>query len=107
MTTAEWLRSRAPRPPEQLAARLQRAAADTDLEQLALRRLESLIAGGDHSRAVAGELLAVDALVTYACEHAAERWQSGELSGDALVEWCERFAARIAELAGATSAGSR
>lgn len=107
MTTAEWLGSRAPRPPEQLAARLQPASADTDLEQLALQRLESLIAGGDHSRAVAGELLAVDALVTYACEHAAERWQSGELSEDALVEWCERFAARIAELAGATSAGSR
>ena len=107
MTTAEWLGTRNPRPPDRLAARLQPDAGDRELEQIALQRLESLIAAGDHSRAVAGELLAVDALVTYACEHAAERWQSGELSESSLVEWCERFAARIAELAGATSAPAR
>ena len=107
MTAAAWLRTRDPRPPAQLAARLQPAAADAELEQLALQRLEGLIAGGDHTRAVAGELLAVDALVTYACERATEQWRSGELSEDALVEWCERFATRIAELAAAASARSR
>ena len=107
MTTAEWLGTRNPRPPERLAARLQPDAGDRELEQIALQRLESLIAAGDHTRAVAGELLAVDALVTYACEHAAERWQGGELSEHSLVAWCERFAARIAELAGATSAHAR
>jgi hypothetical protein len=103
VTTGEWLASRKPRPPEQLAARLQPAESDSSLEELALGRLERLIAGGDHTRAVAGELLAVDALVTYACEAAVERWQSGELTRDALVQWCERFAMRIAGIAGAPS----
>lgn len=107
MTTAEWLGARDPRPPERLAARLQPVAGARELEQIALQRLESLIAAGDHSRAVAGELLAVDALVTYACEHAAERWQSGELNESSLVAWCGRFAARIAELAEATSVPAR
>lgn len=107
MTTTEWLDTRDPRPPERLAARLQPDDGDSELEQMALRRLESLIAAGDHSRAIAGELLAVDALVTYACEHAAERWRNGELSESSLVEWCERFAARIAQLAGAASAPAR
>ena len=107
MTTAEWLGTREPRPPEQLAARLRPEAGDSDLEQLALQRLESLITAGDHTRTIAGELLAVDALVTYACEHAGERWQRGELSESSLVQWCERFAARIADLAGATSAPAR
>ena len=106
MTTAEWLCAREPRPPGRLAVRLLPDGGDSDLDQVALQRLERLIAAGDHSRAVAGELLAVDALVTYACEHAAERWQSGELSESSLVEWCERFATRIAELS-ATSARAR
>lgn len=103
MTTAEWLGARDPRPPEQLVVRLAPTVADPGLEHLALQRLEKLIGAGDHTRAVAAELLAIDALVTYACEAAVERWQRGELGEDELTQWCEQFARRIAGVAGARS----
>lgn len=112
LAVGAWLSARTPLPPEQLAARLGPAKAsqapdgppvNEELALLALQRLDNLIAAGDHSRAIAAELLAVDALVTYACEAAAERWRNGELGDDALTKWCDEFAARIAGVAGPSS----
>ncbi|CAN5347659.1 hypothetical protein BH23GEM2_BH23GEM2_08210 [soil metagenome] len=108
----EWLLARTPPGPVQLAVRMQSemahrahggAPVNEELEQLAVQRLGDLIARGNHSREVAAELLAVDALVTYACEAAVERWEHGELSEEALRRWCEQFATRIAGVAGSSS----
>lgn len=108
LTPGEWLSARTPRPPGHLARRLELVASeaqagapiDEQLARLAVRRLGDLVEAGDHSRAIAGELLAVDALVTYACEAAAERWRSGQLTDSELTEWCRELAARVAGVAG-------
>jgi hypothetical protein len=82
------------------------AAADDAHEVLAAvaeRELRNLLARGDHSRAIAQDLLAIDALVTYACEAAAESWEKrGPADADTLADWCEGFAAQLARV-GATS----
>lgn len=82
MTVAEWLRSRASRPPEALARRLDAVlgeslslSADT-IPELFLAKGERLVADllNTHStsRNSALDLLTADALVTYAFEAASE-----------------------------------
>jgi hypothetical protein len=66
------------------------------LPDAAVRMLDSLLASGDESRAIAGDLLVADALVTWACEAAAERWAAGDEPPEALADWCESFARRLA-----------
>jgi hypothetical protein len=81
VTVAEWLRSRTPPPPEALVVRVEAAlggpAAATDaavaperLLDAAVLLLEPLLAREDAGRECALDLLAADALVTYAFEAA-------------------------------------
>jgi len=102
VNAGEWLAARTP-PPDSLAERI-RALLDgvphdpseaphEHLARAADQRLTKLLERGDSSRAIAADLLAIDALVTYACEAAAD-----ELDPQTLVEWAEAFAKRIAAL---------
>jgi hypothetical protein len=85
-----WLRARQPAPPERLARRMQAALAEIDvggdvvrsLGDAAFVCLEASLAAGP-GRAAALDLLAADALLTYAWEAAA----------DGGVPGLERFAA--------------
>ena len=116
MTVGEWLESRVPVPPPALAERMRallgadaEASGDEIHEVLATaseRALRDLLARGDHSRAIAHDLLAIDALVTYACEAAAESWEKrGPADTDTLADWCEGFAKQIARVS-STSASA-
>lgn len=109
MTVGEWLESRVPVPPPALAERMRAllgpdadASGDEIHDVLATgseRALRDLLARGDHSRAIAQDLLAIDALVTYACEAAAEAWEKrGVADADALTDWCEGFAEQLARV---------
>lgn len=74
-----WLRARTPAPPEPLLTRMGSALRETGpglplpaaLAAAALPRLQAAIALGD-ARAAAYDLLAADALLSYAFEAAAE-----------------------------------
>ena len=80
MPLSTWLESRAPAPPPELARTmrvLSAAVADREptpevLLAAAHGAMKTLLSGGCLTRASALELLAVDALVTYAFEAAAE-----------------------------------
>jgi hypothetical protein len=113
VTVGEWLDARVPAPPPALTERIRvLLGADADgatddvhdvLAAVAERELRILLARGDHSRAIAQDLLAIDALVTYACEAAAEAWEKPGLADtDTLADWCEGFADQLARV-GATS----
>ena len=100
MTAAEWLALREPAPPESLARRMRSMLAGT--EQLAVPeallaaaegRLSAMLVAGDTSRASAADLLAIDALVTYAFEAAVAEPEQ-------MVERAARAEARISRLAG-------
>ena len=116
MTLGEWLDSRVPAPPPALAERM-RALLGTDVDSgsddihdvlaaVSERALRELLARGDRSRAIAQDLLAIDALVTYACEAAAESWEKrGVADTDTLTDWCEGFAEQIARV-GSTTLGA-
>ncbi len=104
MTIAEWLASRAPAPPENLAARVRDAlgpAAADDAEETVVRCLDAmetlLISLRDDEQAGrerALDLLAADALVTYAFEAASAHantlaavavgalWRVGEVAAE-------------------------
>ena len=80
-TVGEWFTSIEPAPPRALAALLRAMiASDVDLPatqvpevclRVAENHLQLLLASGSTSRATAIDLLAVDALITYAFEAAA------------------------------------
>lgn len=82
LTVGGWLESRTPPPPDRLRSRILVALGDArerdvrDTEQVCLdaaeRVLSRLFADGTGSRHEAADLLAADALVTYALEFAAE-----------------------------------
>jgi hypothetical protein len=103
-TAAAWAEARTPAPPRSLAARIGAlyAAAGGAPEpspspercvEAAARAAGALIGGGATSRASALDLLAADALATYAFELASERPESlGPLADDAM----RRFAALAA-----------
>ena len=85
-TVGEWLASRTPPPPELLRFRIDRAlgtsldrdVADTErvCVEAAERVLSRLFVDGEGERREAVDLLAADALVTYALEFAAEAPES-------------------------------
>ena len=106
MTVGEWLSSRTPAPPSPLAERLHGALGErlndrsTDAYEAVLetaeRLLSDLISLGCAQRARALDLLAVDALVTYAFEAAAE-------SPETLAERATGAMSAIATLAAPSS----
>jgi hypothetical protein len=75
---SDWLASRSPLPPEALAARLAEAAGDrtfsdsSDLAPLLVTTALTLLQDIGDNRAAATDLLAADALITYAMEAAAD-----------------------------------
>ena len=106
MNDSEWLRSRNPPPPSKLSARLEVAVAPASddsttsrserLASAAVAILAPLLnpGAGDvaRSRDVAIDLLAADALVTYAIEAAAE-------DRTAMGQNIDRVVAQLASLA--------
>jgi hypothetical protein len=82
MTIGEWLATRSPAPPPQLTERILTALGDARHDDPALTperclaAAEEVVAGllraGRTGRESAGELLAADALVTYAFEAASD-----------------------------------
>lgn len=102
MTIGEWLEARQPRPPVELMQTLEAAlgpAMNEDSEgatavflAAAERMLRGLVTSGETGRPIAAELLAIDALTTYAVEAAAETLDSmPDFAGDAMA----RFASII------------
>jgi hypothetical protein len=100
-TVADWLESREPAPPAALRERLS-AALGGHLHQDARetadvcltageRLLEVVLGSEDANRDCALDLLAADALVTYAFEAASSE-------PDDLPDWASRAMARIASL---------
>jgi hypothetical protein len=104
VTVARWLETRSPAPPELLAQRLRSALGErlsqdaADASDACLAAAEALVAelladvsdGGKRDCAL--DLLAADALVTYALEAASER-------PDEIPHRAARAMARISELA--------
>jgi len=89
----DWIRGRSPAPPVQLLARVTAMTAGTVIETTAAAALISageagmgaVLRGGCLTRDSALDLLAVDALVTYAFEAAADEPEALEtLSSEAL-----------------------
>ena len=101
MTAAGWISGREPAPPPRLAARLQHIAGADSVEEALLPRfliersahvLRELLLAGETARDGALELLAADALVTYALEA-----QAGDPDGlDACCEWAMAHLSRAA-----------
>jgi hypothetical protein len=99
-----WLDSRTPPPPERLARRLEEALQpdfdDADagamVERLTLAAV-SILSGLEQDRSSALDLLAADALISYALEAAAEDCVSFAASTDAMIA---RLAALTASVGG-------
>lgn len=97
-TVGEWLASRTPPPPELLRSRIVLALGDAHEEDIgatervcleaAERVLSGLFGGGGGARSDAADLLAADALVTYALEFAAD---TPERFADRATSAIERF----------------
>ena len=93
MDSKAWLRSRRPVPPERLIARMEAALSDVaakslsdDLIAAATRILRDVAHGeGANDRAAALDLLAADALITYAIEAAAENPTTFAAQTDAMI----------------------
>ena len=94
MTITAWLDARAPAPPAALRRRIDELIEEPDRTgdpaatclEAAERALGQLVRGGDAGRAAALDLLAIDALVTYAFEAAADVPESiDERAHDAMV----------------------
>ena len=101
MTLAAWLAARIPPPPPALSARLQVLTASSDgrdgisdvLVVVSGEVLRGVLRDGPVARDVALELLAADALATYAFE--AEGDAPGDL--DARCSWAMRYFSSIAD----------
>jgi uncharacterized membrane protein len=109
MTVREWLARREPAPPAALLARVEAVLGDAvgdsaaDATQVCLRAAERLVTdvlrGDCASRESALDLLAADALVTYAFEAAAETPDTLAATASAAME-------RIASLAATQREGA-
>jgi hypothetical protein len=99
MDTKEWLRSRRPVPPAQLMSRMEAAFSQSapgplsdSLIDAATRLLgEVAYSEGANEREAAFDLLAADALITYAVEAAVENPSTFTENVDAMIK-------RIAEI---------
>ena len=109
MTIAEWIATRAPAPPPALVERVLAALGPAGRDEATLaadrclgaaeRVVEELLRAGRTGRESAGDLLAADALVTYAFEAASD-------DPAALAERARGAMRRLARL-GAIEAGAR
>lgn len=107
VTVGDWLTRLEPTPPDALLRRLQELLAQdvsrpaSDVPEVCLaageRLLDALLQSGSTSRATALDLLAVDALVTYAFEAAADDPALIEARATAAMQ---RIAALPGSLAG-------
>lgn len=89
MTVGDWIASREPQPPPALSrevlqalgaeARLPESRASEVCLAAAARSLDGLLVDARFTRGNALELLAIDALTTYAFEHASESAAAREL----------------------------
>ena len=91
---SDWLDSRSPRPPAALSERLAQIVGDTvcgenDLSATLINEAGKILAIIGDDRSAATDLLAADALITYAMESAAE-------TGDDLESVAAAAASRIA-----------
>ncbi|MEP7381460.1 MAG: hypothetical protein ABI910_07215 [Gemmatimonadota bacterium] len=101
LTLSQWLTTRVPAPPPALAARLQVLSREGDdgesipeaLVVASREVLRRLLHDGQTAREGALELLAADALATYAFE--AEGESPGDL--DARCSWAMRYFSAIAD----------
>jgi len=101
VTLAAWLAARVPPPPPALASRLHVLAASTDgrdgisdaLVVASGQVLRRLLHDGQTARDVALELLAADALATYAFEAAGD----APAGLDARCSWAMRYFSAIAD----------
>lgn len=101
MTLAVWLAARVPPPPPALAARLQLLTASSDgrdgiSDALVVASgdvLRRVLHGGQIAREVALDLLAADALATYAFEAAGDA--PADLDG--RCSWAMRYFSSIAD----------
>ena len=109
MTVGEWLASRTPEAPPALGARIREALGDAwrddasrthaACEAAAEGLLTSLLAGRETGRGTALDLLSVDALITYAFEHAAESPVDLDAEAVAVMERVAAIGARFASAA--------
>ncbi len=109
MTVGGWLESRTPEAPPALAARIRHALGDrwaedasrtqAVCEAAAERLLASLLAARETGRETALDLLAADALVTYAFEHAAESGADLDAEAASVMTRVATIGARVASTA--------
>ena len=110
MTVGAWLEARTPAAPAALAARVRQALGDrwtedasrthAACEAAAEELLASLLAARETGRETALDLLAADALVTYAFEFAAESASDLDAGAAAVMERIAAIGARFAVPAG-------
>jgi hypothetical protein len=95
MTIGEWLATREPAPPDLLRAGVEsavgantsrdKAEGTTVFLEAAERMLSQLVASRETGREIAGDLLVVDALTTYAVEIATETLADFEVGAQDAV----------------------
>jgi hypothetical protein len=106
VTVGVWLEGRTPAAPDALRARIREALRDhwgddasgthRVCEAAAESLLASLLAGRETGRETALDLLAADALVTYAFEHAAESGDDLEAKATAVMQRIAGIGVRFA-----------
>ena len=87
----DWLAARIPRPPDELSSALILAVGDTactesDIAPALIANAKQLLSTVGTDRAAALDLLAADALITYAMEAAAESGSVEAVASDAMQQ---------------------
>jgi hypothetical protein len=91
----DWLDSRSPRPPAALSERLAELTAgiacddEGEIPALLIGKACEVLTRIEGDRGAATDLLAADALITYAMEAAADSPQMGELASLAMLRIAE------------------
>jgi len=88
---SDWLASRTPRPPQELSARLEQivgddACKDYEIAETLVAKAKGILSNVGNDRTAALELLAADALITYAMEAAAESDSVERVAEQAMIE---------------------
>ena len=88
---SDWLAARTPRPPDELSVKLMSAVGDidcavSDIATTLIAKAKVLLSNVGTDRAAAIDLLAADALITYAMEAAAESGAIETVSEHAMRE---------------------
>ena len=89
---SDWLDSRSPRPPAALSARLSELTAgiacddEAEIATLLIGKACEILTRIEGDRSAATDLLAADALITYAMEAAADSSHIGEVTALAMKQ---------------------